>query len=44
VTNATYIFETSPSTKPTDKNVGGHGISPLSEKMGGGARTPCPPS
>jgi len=26
VTNDTFSFETSPNTKPKDKNVGGHGI------------------
>jgi len=26
VTNTTFIFETSPNTKPKEKKVGGHGI------------------
>jgi len=39
VTNITFIFETSPNTKPKEKKVGGHGISypPNLNK-------PCPPS
>jgi len=36
VTNITFIFETSPNTKPKEKKVGGHGICPpSSEKVGG---------
>jgi len=38
VTNVTFIFETSPNTKPKEKNLGGHSIlyphSPPSEKVG----------
>ena len=44
VTNSTFIFETSPNTKPKEKKVGGtwHIMSPPSEKVGG-TRSPCPP-
>jgi len=44
VTNITFIFETSPNTKPKEKEVGGtwHTMSPPSEKVGG-TRPPCPP-
>jgi len=37
VTNVTFIFETSPNTKPKEKNIGGwqHIISPPSETVGG---------
>jgi len=40
VTNATFIFQTSPNTKPKDKNVGGtqHIISPLKKVRGTGPR------
>jgi len=43
VTNITFIFETSPNTKPKEKNVGGHGISypPHLRKWGG--HVPCVP-
>jgi len=37
VTNITFIFETSPSTIPKEKRVGGHGIlfPPRLKKWGG---------
>jgi len=36
VTNITFIFETSPNTKPKEKKVGGHGILyPSPAKLGG---------
>jgi len=36
VTNITFIFETSPNTKPKEKKLGGtwHIMSPPSEKVG----------
>jgi len=44
VTYITFIFETSPNTKPKEKKVGGtwHIMSPPFEKVGG-TRPPCPP-
>jgi len=36
VTSIIYIFETSPNTKPLEKNVGGHGILYLPTWKSGG--------
>jgi len=42
VTNITFIFETSPNTKPTETKVGGHGIlcPPRLKNWGGVPRVP----
>jgi len=44
VTNVTFIFSTSPNTKPKEKNVGGHSmIRPPRLKKFRGTRPLCPP-
>jgi len=44
VTNVTFVFETSPNTKPKEKNVGGHGILfPHHLKKVEGTRSTCSP-
>ena len=42
-TNITFIFETSPNTKPKDKKWGEHGILYPPVWKSGGTRSPCPP-
>jgi len=43
VASITFIFETSPNTKPKEKKVGGHGILYPPVWKSGGTRPPCPP-
>jgi len=43
VTNNTFIFETSPNTKPKEKKVRGHGILYPQRLKKWGTRPPCPP-
>jgi len=41
VTNITFIFETSPNTKPKEKKCGGHGILCPPVWKSGATRPPC---
>jgi len=43
VTNITFIFETSPNTKPTETKVGGHGILCPPRLKNWGGSSSCPP-
>jgi len=43
ITNSTFIFETSPNTKPKKKKVGGYGILSPPHLKKWGTRSPCAP-
>jgi len=43
VTNITFIYETSPNTKPKEKKVGDIAYYVPSVWKSGGTRPPCPP-